>query len=152
MQNRGEIHSEAYLTADPWAGHILAPEHGEGETQPTVIFPDNDEIGRKHADQVAASIYPYVAGLKVVNLSGLADNGDVSDYLQGHSVADLIAEIKKTPQWRPAESPQKLFVSAPVFINQAPQEINWLIEGVIERGANGFFSAVAKCGKNRAAI
>ncbi len=117
-----------------------------------VIFPDNDEIGRKHADQVAASIYPYVAGLKVVNLSGLADKGDVSDYLQGHSVADLIAEIKKTPQWRPAESPQKLFVSAPVFINQAPQEINWLIEGVIERGANGFFSAVPKGGKSWAAV
>src|SRR5437016_5199520 len=48
--------------------------------------------------------------------------------------------------------PQKLFVSAPEFISQAPEKIDWLIEGVIERGANGFFSAVPKGGKSWAAV
>ena len=47
---------------------------------------------------------------------------------------------------------QKLFVSAPKFISQAPERIDWLVEGVIEGGANGFFSAVPKGGKSWAAL
>lgn len=117
-----------------------------------VIFPDQDEIGRKHAEQVAASVHPYAVGVKVVNLPGLADKGDVSDYLQTHVATDLIAEIKKTQQWRPAEATQRLFVPAPQFVSQAPEQIDWLVEGVLERGANGFFVAQPKGGKSWAAI
>ena len=118
----------------------------------TVIFPDQDEIGRKHAQRVATSLYPYACGVKVVTLPGLSDHGDVSDYLQTHTVADLIAQIKKTPQWHPEDTPQRLFVPATTFVAQAPDQIDWLVEGIIERGANGFFSAVPKGGKSWAAI
>lgn len=117
-----------------------------------VILPDNDEIGRKHAEQVAASVFACAAGVKVVNLPGLAEKGDVSDYLQSHSWADLIAQIEKAPQWRPPEAIQKLFVPAPQFVAQAPQQIDWLVEGIIERSANGFFSAVPKGGKSWVAV
>jgi len=47
---------------------------------------------------------------------------------------------------------RKLLISAPDFLAQAPEEIDWLVKGVIERGANGFFSAVPKGGKSWAAI
>jgi len=47
---------------------------------------------------------------------------------------------------------QKVFVPAPQFVAQAPKRIDWLVEGVIERGANGFFSAVPKGGKSWAAV
>lgn len=117
-----------------------------------VILPDQDAIGRKHAQQVAASVFQYAAGVKIVSLPGLAEKGDVSDYLRAHSAGDLIAEIKKASQWRPAEAIQKLFVPAPHFVAQAPQQIDWLVEGIIERAANGFFSAVPKGGKSWAAI
>jgi len=117
-----------------------------------VIFPDQDEIGRKHAEQVAASLFPFACGIKVVNLPGLPDKGDVSDFLEHHSAADLVAEIKKTPQWCPSDSRRKLFVSAATFVSQAPEQVDWLVEGIIERGANGFFSAVPKGGKSWAAV
>ena len=42
---------------------------------------------------------------------------------------------------------QKLFVAAPQFIAQAPQGIDWLVEGVIERGSNGFFLRCPKVGR-----
>lgn len=117
-----------------------------------VILPDQDEIGRKHAQRVAESIYPYVVGIRVVELPGLEDHGDVSDYLKTHSADALIAEIRRAPQWRPATPTQKLFISAPAFVQQVPEQIDWLVEGVIERGANGFFSAVPKGGKSWAAV
>jgi len=43
-------------------------------------------------------------------------------------------------------------VTAPAFVNASPLEVNWLVEQVIERGANGFFCAVPKGGKSWAAI
>ena len=117
-----------------------------------VIFPDQDEIGRKHAQRLAESIYPYAVGIRVVDLPGLESHGDVSDYLKAHSADDLIAEIRKAPQWRPVAPVQKLFVSAPTFVQQVPEQIDWLVERVIERGANGVFSAVPKGGKSWAAV
>ena len=57
-------------------------------------LPDNDEVGRKHGEQVAASVARYASGVKVVHLPGLQEHGDVSDFLQAHSVEDIFAEIK----------------------------------------------------------
>lgn len=117
-----------------------------------VILPDNDEMGRKHAHQAAQSLHRYAAGIRVVRLPGLPSKGDVSDFLKDHTAADLLAEVQKTPQWKPSEVDSKLLVSAPDFVANAPAEIEWIVEGVIERGANGFFVAAPKGGKSWAAV
>jgi hypothetical protein len=46
-----------------------------------VILPDNDDPGRKHAQQVAQSLQGKAASVKVVDLLGLPPKGDVSDWL-----------------------------------------------------------------------
>jgi hypothetical protein len=46
----------------------------------------------------------------------------------------------------------QLLVTVPEFVDGAPAEPEWLIDGIIERGANGFFVAVPKAGKSFAAI
>jgi hypothetical protein len=115
------------------------------------ILPDNDEPGKKHALRVAASIYPHALGVKVVRLPGLAEKGDVSDYLKTHTGDDLGGEIKKAPQWHPSEKNSDLLVPITSFLRETPEEIDWLIEGLIQRGANGFFCAVPKGGKSWAA-
>jgi hypothetical protein len=51
-----------------------------------------------------------------------------------------------------ARGPQKLFVPAPQFVAQAPERIDWLLDKLIEKGANGFFVAVPKGGKSWAAV
>jgi putative DNA primase/helicase len=46
-----------------------------------VILPDNDEPGRRHADAVAESLTGRARSVKVINLPGLPEKGDVSDWL-----------------------------------------------------------------------
>src|SRR5271167_4650157 len=106
-----------------------------------VIFPDKDEAGQKHAQRVAESIYPNALGVKIVQLPDLPEKGDVSDYLKTHSADDLISEIKKNAQWHPPESDDSLLVPITSFLQQSPPKIDWLVEGVIQHGANGFFCA-----------
>src|SRR5438270_3739261 len=44
-----------------------------------VIFPDNDEPGRLHAQTVATSALKFSESVKVVELPGLPEKGDVAD-------------------------------------------------------------------------
>lgn len=46
-----------------------------------VVIPDNDKPGKAHAQTVAASVKPYAAKVKLVELPGLQEKGDVSDWL-----------------------------------------------------------------------
>lgn len=115
-----------------------------------VIFPDNDFIGKEHAAQVAASVFPFARSVRVVNLPDLPEKGDVSDYLQMHDAQALLAAIQKTPHWKPAEG--RLLIPAPHFLATASSEVDWLVEGVIERGSNGFICSLPKGGKSWVAI
>ena len=73
----------------------------------------------------------------------------------GEDIEQVLARLDETRTGLANINPnggRELFVSAPRFVAQAPERIDWLVEGVIERGANGFFSAVPKGGKSWAAI
>ena len=69
-----------------------------------VILPDNDEIGMKHAIQVANAIHGLANNVKVVQLPGLEDHGDVSDYLENHSANELLAIVKESPYFEPTSA------------------------------------------------
>jgi len=45
-----------------------------------IILPDNDEPGRRHAAAVAAALLRVAASLRIVELPGLPENGDVTDW------------------------------------------------------------------------
>ena len=118
-----------------------------------MIVVDNDEIGWKHGARIAASVHPYAVGIRIVRLPGLKDHEDVSDYLAaGHSGEELLQEMRNAAQWFPSKDIQKLFVSAPAFVAQVPDRIDWMVDKVIERGANGFLAANPKTGKSWAAV
>jgi putative DNA primase/helicase len=68
-----------------------------------VVIADNDPPGRKHVQQVAGSLVKVGAKVKVIDLPGLPDKGDVSDWLVGHTREDLLQVVKETPVWEPAE-------------------------------------------------
>lgn len=70
-----------------------------------VILPDNDDTGRSHADQVAASLYARKATVKIVALPKLPEKGDVSDWLNAGGDIEAFEElISKTPRWMPDPS------------------------------------------------
>ena len=72
------------------------------------IIGDNDEPGHRHARKVAESLSGVSADVKVIDLPGLPDRGDVSDWLAaGHDAEELRALIEGTPFWEPPASESK---------------------------------------------
>lgn len=65
------------------------------------VFHDNDDAGRKHAQQVLGSAAKHAQEVRLVELPGLAEHGDVSDYLKTHTPAELF-ELMKAASARPA--------------------------------------------------
>jgi AAA domain/CHC2 zinc finger len=133
------------------AGHWLEEYNPYFAGRKAIIIPDDDPIGAAHALRVARAVYPFAAGVKIVNLPGLGEKGDVTDFLQTHTVLELFAEMAKAPQWFPPKAAQSLFTTMPQFVATVPDDIDWLIEKVIQRSANGMIAAAPKAGKSWAA-
>lgn len=63
-----------------------------------IIVADNDEAGRTHANVVATSVLKTAASVRVVDLPGLPEKGDVSDWLEaGHTGDELLQIARQTP-------------------------------------------------------
>ncbi len=72
-----------------------------------VILPDNDKPGRKHADDVAKNLYGTAASIKILELPGLPEKGDVSDWInQGGTPESLISLAAATPLWETNDGPE----------------------------------------------
>jgi hypothetical protein len=70
--------------------------------QHAVLFPDNDAKGRQHGQQVANSLYGIAASIKIVELPGLSEKGDVTDWIDaGGTVETLKALVEAAPEWQP---------------------------------------------------
>ena len=66
------------------------------------IIPDNDNAGRSHAQQVAVSLYGEASVVKILELPGLPEKGDVSDFLdRGHTVEELAQLADARSAWMP---------------------------------------------------
>lgn len=70
-----------------------------------VVLADNDPAGRKHARDVAISLVGAAASVKIIDLPGLPEKGDVSDWLAaGGTVAELHRIADETPEFDPSLS------------------------------------------------
>lgn len=64
-----------------------------------ILLPDNDEPGAKHVAKIQELLGPVAHRIRVVELPGLPEHGDVVDYLAaGYTVADLWREVDKASQ------------------------------------------------------
>lgn len=86
------------------------PEYSEHLAgRDVVILPDNDEPGRRHAQQVFTSLKGVAKSVRTLALPGLPPKGDVSDWIAAggtkdqliamarkrNTVASLVAEMKE---------------------------------------------------------
>jgi putative DNA primase/helicase len=77
--------------------------------RPCVAIADNDDSGRKHVQGVAADLYGKAASVKTLELPGLPEHGDVSDWLDhGATVDQLRALAAAAPAWSPGSSARPL--------------------------------------------
>ena len=67
-----------------------------------IILQDNDEAGRNHTAQVAASLDGYAAPIKIVELPDLPEKGDITDWLEaGNDIYKLWQLIRAAPEYLP---------------------------------------------------
>lgn len=88
-------------TTAPMGAGKWGPEYSEAlRGAHAVILPDKDGPGRKHAEQVARSLYGVAASVKVLELPG---NGkDVTDWLQAGGTREELERLAdEAPEWTP---------------------------------------------------
>jgi hypothetical protein len=78
-------------TCNAGGGGKWRPDHsGHLKGADVVIIPDNDDTGRHHVNEVCKSLRNFAARVRVLELPGLPEKGDVSDWLDaGGAIADL---------------------------------------------------------------
>jgi RecA-family ATPase len=70
-----------------------------------LILEDADESGRTKALNAATLLYGIATTIRIVRLPGLADGGDVSDWLTtGHNGEELVDICMAAPLWEPSSS------------------------------------------------
>jgi len=138
--------------AGKWRNEYNAALRG----RPVVVIPDNDEPGRKHAEQIATALEGTAAAVRVLTLDGLPPKGDVSDWLNaGHTADELRQRAAAAPEWRRAAAPAaapdvaKSARLSVVTMNTVKREpIDWIWPGKIARGKTHQFSGMPGVGKS----
>jgi hypothetical protein len=68
-----------------------------------VILPDNDVPGRQHAYTITRALQGIATSIKVLELPGLPDKGDVTDWLAAGGTRDALEQlVAETPEWDPS--------------------------------------------------
>ena len=80
------------LGADKWL-----PEYSDFlNDRDCVILPDNDESGKRHADKIARSLWLVdPPSIKIVELPGLDEKGDVSDWFDQDGTKQRLLDLAK---------------------------------------------------------
>jgi putative DNA primase/helicase len=67
-----------------------------------VVLRDNDEAGSQHREQVARSLHGVAVEVRMLELPGLPEKGDVSDWLDaGGTAEELLTLAASAPLWEP---------------------------------------------------
>lgn len=96
-------------TTCPGGAEKWREEYKEALTgRDVVLLPDNDEVGRKHVEKIAKSLKGIAKSVRVLELPGLPDKGDVSDWIQaGGTKEELKRLVEECPPWEPEEDPEE---------------------------------------------
>ncbi|MCP4254049.1 MAG: DUF3987 domain-containing protein [Candidatus Scalindua sp.] len=70
-----------------------------------IILPDNDKPGRAYASIIANAIHSKVGVVKIIELPGLDEKGDIVDWVKipGNGKDKLVAIIKDASAWIPSQ-------------------------------------------------
>jgi 5S rRNA maturation endonuclease (ribonuclease M5) len=117
--------------------------------QHVVILPDNDDPGRKHAQQVAAFLAGKVASLKVIEFENLPPKGDVSDWLEaGGTREQLEALAAATTEWASKDNIGMQFTRLGDLLNEPDEVVRWLVEDHLPAAGDSILVAKPKVGKS----
>jgi putative DNA primase/helicase len=122
-----------------------------------IILADNDEGGRKHAEQKAALIHSVAQSIRIVHFPELPEKGDVSDWIAlGRDRDDLQARVDQTPSWSPpvianvvpSTAAKRRLISHRASDIQ-PERLEWVWPGRIARGKVALLGGPPGLGKSQ---
>jgi putative DNA primase/helicase len=118
-----------------------------------LVLADNDDVGKAHQQTVCASVKSYAEKVKAVDLPGIPHKEDISWWLaSNHTIKEFLDAVKSTPLWEPEHTEHTLLEEMRDFVDRAPDEIDWLVDGIIPVGTRGLMIADAKTGKSPLAL
>ncbi len=84
------------------------------------VIPDNDEVGAKHAQKVARSVEGVAESVKIVELPGLGEKGDLTDWAEGRAEDEAAEALRQLIEHAPpAEVPKRQKAPTPNVDNVA---------------------------------
>lgn len=101
-----------------------------------VILPDNDDAGRNHAKQVAASLNGKAASVRAVELPGLPPKGDVTDWLNAGGTSDELLKLADAATESTTDEPSgiELRVITSAEFSAASYRRHFLVRRVLAEG------------------
>ena len=90
-----------------WTDAMVTPLHGRH----VIFLPDNDRPGKDHAIAGAALLKGRAKSLHIVELPGLSEGGDASDWLAGNPTdakEALLAMVAELPVYEPPDPPEEI--------------------------------------------
>jgi hypothetical protein len=134
--------------------------------RPVVVIPDNDEPGRRYAEQVAQALREIGCPVSWLGLPGTSEKGgDLSDWVAGGGSPDALADlVVRAPAWEP---PPTMFAGpaqgepreptparplrAPAGVlarDVTPERVVWLSPGRLARGKASVLDGDPELGKS----
>ncbi|MHB9089952.1 MAG: DNA polymerase, partial [Chloroflexota bacterium] len=97
-----------------------------------VVVPDNDHPGRHHAEEVARSLEGIAKEVRILELDGLPNKGDVSDWTSAGGTADQLLALADAvdPIWPKAQRPGPGPAHKPSAGDRRPSQTSLLISAV----------------------
>jgi len=149
------------VTTNPGGAAAWKREYGFGRffTGKVVIkLGDNDGPGKLHDRDACTDISAHALKTFTLELP-VGEGEDISDFLAGHSVEDLLKLLPNRVEWLAPErkqptiaetlEPRTLLVKPSELVGSADSASgDWLVQGLIERGTRGLVVAPPKTGKS----
>jgi len=118
-----------------------------------VIIPDNDKPGEDHAKQVYNSVKPFAASVRIVRLPSEVNGQpvkDLSDFIAAGGTCEQFKELadsSSSPET--TDAPSRLsFQTAAELASTTPEEVDWVVRGLVAKGASTELDSGVKVGKS----
>ena len=114
------------------------------------VIPDNDDAGRRHADNVAHLLTGKAADVRIVRLPLQEIGADVSDWLERGGTKEALlarvtgAETFLSPAHKSEGAGETKFISAADLSSRAPEAVPWLVKPWVVLGGITMVSGKAK--------
>lgn len=99
-----------------------------------VILPDNDPPGKEYAKSITTALAGIAKSVRTIELSGLPEKGDVSDWVQRGGTVAQLQQLLEPPAVAENLDPPQIVPRIELFDDEEIQNIpepEWLVPGII---------------------